>query len=254
MAEKPSPAWLLGDWIPWPQGFSAAGFSPSFNLAFVSETFFYQPPPESNSPIALSRNTAERAGRMDVSPSWLTFLWFPLVSASPSLWVSVSVIKLSLSSPSVFRLFPFIAVSPLSFSTYPVFSFMWIWMPPKIYQGNSQAILFYCCFTSKSNIVFYKYTSLKAPYSKCTLSHHCLSVSSSQSFITCASWLSILKLTLQWLIGAWVWTLCPASSSSTALQKCPFHTEVGGVWCLIKLHILKIWSLFKDITRLTITR
>lgn len=121
MAEKPSPAWLLGDWIPWPQGFSAAGFSPSFNLAFVSETFFYQPPPESNSPIALSRNTAERAGWMDVSPSWLTFLWFPLVSASPSLWVSVSVIKLSLSSPSVFRLFPFIAVSPLPFLTYPVF-------------------------------------------------------------------------------------------------------------------------------------
>lgn len=119
-------AWLLRDQIPWPQGFSTAGFSSSFNLVSVSEIFFLLPPPHPNSLKALSRNAAERAGWMYVSPAGLhssgfhlcllllfygsVFLWLKFLSFSPS--------------PCFSSLFPFIAIFLSCFFAY-VF-FVWI--------------------------------------------------------------------------------------------------------------------------------
>lgn len=95
----------------WLQVYSAAGFSSSFNFCF--RDFFFSIPLNSN-PVCLfsSRNTAETWMDEWMYPTAVSFLWFPLVSASLFLWVSVSVIKVPFpfSSPFSFPLVPLIAI------------------------------------------------------------------------------------------------------------------------------------------------
>lgn len=75
------------------------------------------------------------------------------------------------------------------------------------------------------------------------ISSHCLIIN--------ANWLAILKLTSQWLIWARVWTPCPASSSTAALQKWLFHTEGG--WRDSKCEMRRFCH-FKAVTKQKIPR